>query len=177
MSTKFFKTISSYNEDNQSDIFDLPPIDICSSKLDYIFYDQYFVGQNINKTTNYEDNQFYLISDSDSYSSFLYDTMKSSNINNLIDNKSDTEIYSKVKEKSRMKKKKSIDKISILHSPSDDDNIVTIGIYTKAERREKIRKYKEKLRNPVKKRILYKSRKIFADTRERVKGKFVKKSK
>jgi len=66
---------------------------------------------------------------------------------------------------------------SIRKLSSDDDDIIIIGIYTKAERREKIRRYKEKKRNPVKRRVLYQCRKRFADSRERVGGRFVKKSK
>lgn len=100
---------------------------------------------------------------------------------------SESEICSQVKAKPRGRKRKTIPKIDIINinisqpirklSSHGDDNIITIGIYTKAERREKIRKYKEKKRNPVKNRVLYQCRKRFADTRERVGGRFVKKSK
>ena len=108
-------------------------------------------------------------------------------ISNKLDSDSESEICSQVKAKPRGRKRKSIPKIDNINinisqpirksSSSCDDDIITIGIYTKAERREKIKRYKEKKRNPVKNRVLYQCRKRFADTRERVGGRFVKKSK
>ena len=105
---------------------------------------------------------------------------------NQIEKKVDTDIEPEIKNKKRGRKRKStkIDNIIVGCEPIrkksldvNEDDIITIGIYTKAERREKIRRYKEKRRNHAKKRVLYKCRKRFADTRERVGGRFVKKSK
>jgi hypothetical protein len=60
-----------------------------------------------------------------------------------------------------------------------DDEIVIGSIYTRAERREKIRRYREKrnrwLCNDKKPKILYKCRSDFARNRLRVGGRFVKK--
>ena len=191
----------------QEDIFDLPPLNNKStSKIDYTFYDNSFDHQ-INKMTEdeYEDDNLYMFSGSySSTTSILTDTtspfyepMSSPGIpslgspldliSNKLDSDSEIEICSRVKAKPRDRKRKSIPKINNINinisqpmrksSSSHDDDIITIGIYTKAERREKIRKYKEKRRNPAKNRVLYQCRKRFADTRERVGGRFVKKSK
>lgn len=191
----------------QEDIFDLPPLNNKStSKIDYTFYDNSFDHQ-INKMTEdeYEDDNLYMFSGSySSTTSILTDTtspfyepMSSPDIpslgspldliSNKLDSDSESEICSQVKAKPRGRKRKSIPKIDNINinisqpirksSSSCDDDIITIGIYTKAERREKIKRYKEKKRNPVKNRVLYQCRKRFADTRERVRGRFVKKSK
>jgi len=57
---------------------------------------------------------------------------------------------------------------------SNDDNKITIGSYTKAERRRKISRYREKKANrSFTKKIMYKCRKQFADNRPRVGGRFV----
>lgn len=191
----------------QEDVFDLPPLNNkSSSNIDYTFYDNSFDHQ-INKITEhtreYEDDNLYMFSDSySSTTSILTDTtspfyepMTSPDITSLgspldlISNKlhsdSESEICSQVKAKPRGRK--SIPKIYNINisqpirksssSSCDDDDDFLIGIYTKAERREKIKRYKEKKRNPAKNRVLYQCRKRFADTRERVGGRFVKKSK
>jgi len=152
----------------------------------------------------YEDNNLYMFSGSySSTTSILTDTtspfyepMSSPDIpslgspldliSNKLDSDLESEICSQVKKETRGRKRKSIPKIDnikidninisqpIRKSSSCDDDIITIGIYTKAERLEKIRRYKEKKRNPAKKRILYQCRKRFADIRKRVGGRFVK---
>jgi len=67
-------------------------------------------------------------------------------------------------------------------SSSENDNIITVGIYTRAERREKIRRYQKKKKIYFKRRLLgiekknrYKCRSVFARTRQRSGGRFVKK--
>lgn len=192
------------SEDNESeyqeDIFDLPPLNNkSSSNIDYTFYDNSFDHQ-INKMTEHTHKHTHMFSDS--YSSTtsiltdttspLYEQMTSPDIPSLgspldlISNKlnsvsdSESEICSQIKANPRGRKRKSIPKIDNISQPiiksssHDDDDIITIGIYTKSERREKIKRYKEKKRNPAKNRILYQCRKRFADTRERVGGRFVK---
>lgn len=55
-----------------------------------------------------------------------------------------------------------------------DDSKVTVGIYTRAERRAKIERFKEKKnRRNFDKKILYACRKSFADSRPRIGGRFV----
>lgn len=55
-----------------------------------------------------------------------------------------------------------------------DDNSITTGIYTKAERRQKILRFREKReRRNFSKKVLYSCRKQFADSRPRVGGRFV----
>ena len=59
--------------------------------------------------------------------------------------------------------------------PGLDPNEVVIGIYSRAERAAKIRRYREKRANRQwKKKIMYDCRKSFADNRPRVGGRFVK---
>jgi len=56
------------------------------------------------------------------------------------------------------------------------DDVVVIGSYTRAERRRKIQRYREKRkRRHLKKKILYTCRQKFARERPRVGGRFVKK--
>jgi len=60
-------------------------------------------------------------------------------------------------------------------SEYNTDELVTIGVYTKAQRRAKIIRYREKRdRRTFKRKVLYTCRKAFADTRPRVGGRFVK---
>lgn len=107
----------------------------------------------------------------------------SNKLDNDLDGDSESQICSQVKAKLRGRKSMpKIYNINInisqpIRKSSSHDDIITIGIYTKAERCEKIQRYKEKRRNPAKNRVLYQCRKRFADTRERVGGRFVKKSK
>jgi len=55
------------------------------------------------------------------------------------------------------------------------DNIVSVGVYTKAQRRAKIFRYRQKKDRRTGKRIvIYTCRKAFADQRPRVGGRFVK---
>lgn len=187
----------------QKDIFDLPPLNNkSSSNIDYTLYDNSFDHQ-INKMTGYDDNLYMFSYSYSSTTSILtyttsrfYEPMTSPDIPSLgyrldlisnkldsdLDYDSESEICSQVKAKPRGRKRKSIPKIDNINisqpirksSSSCDDDIITIGIYTKAERREKIKRYKEKKRNPAKNRVVYHSRKRFADTRERVRGRFVK---
>lgn len=57
----------------------------------------------------------------------------------------------------------------------DDDDVVTCGEYTRAERRLKVERYRAKReRRSFKKQIMYECRKTFADKRPRVGGRFVK---
>jgi len=58
--------------------------------------------------------------------------------------------------------------------PNHPDNQIVTGIYTRAERREKIRLFREKKkRRDFSKKIAYACRKKFADDRPRVGGRFV----
>jgi hypothetical protein len=58
--------------------------------------------------------------------------------------------------------------------PNHPDNQIVTGIYTRAERREKIRLFREKKkRRDFSKKIAYTCRKTFADNRPRVGGRFV----
>ena len=192
MSTNILKSITEDNESEyQEDIFDLPPLNNkYSNKIDYILYDKSFD----HKMTKYEDDNLCMFSDSYSF----YEPMPSPDIHNLsspfyepmpspldliynkLDSDSYTEICSQEKKKPRGRKRRSIPKIDKIYNINISQPIIkssssfTIGIYTKAERLEKIRKYKEKKRNPVKNRVLYQCRKKFADKRERVSGRFVK---
>tara|TARA_Y100000389_G_scaffold44653_1_gene39342 strand:+ start:225 stop:860 length:636 start_codon:yes stop_codon:yes gene_type:complete len=188
----------------QKDIFDLPPLNNKSSNsIDYTLYDKSF-DHKIYKMTDYEDDQFCSILEYSTKSTLEYTNspfylhITSPDTPNLIYNKLDneshdnlTEVCNKVK-KTLGRKRKSIPKIDKINninisqpvkkscsysSHKNDDNVITIGIYTKAERREKIRRYKEKKRNPFRIRVLYHCRKRFADTRKRVGGRFVKNSK
>jgi len=200
MSTEILKSIFSLklqSEDNESkyqeDIFDLPPL----NNIDYMLYDRSF-DHNINKITEYEDNKFSIIFDSSTtnITSPFHESISSLDIHNLSPSenlnydKSDSELNTDLATKicTQLKKplgrkRKSIPKIDKIHNinisqpikkSSGGEDIITIGIYTKAQRREKIRRYREKKNNPAKKRILYQCRKKFADTRKRVKGRFVK---
>lgn len=57
---------------------------------------------------------------------------------------------------------------------TEDDGKVSIGIYTRAERRAKIERFKQKKnRRNFDKKILYACRKSFADSRPRIGGRFV----
>lgn len=57
---------------------------------------------------------------------------------------------------------------------SNDLGEITIGIYTKAQRLEKIRRYQEKkAKRKFNKKVIYHCRKAFADRRPRVGGRFV----
>ena len=59
-------------------------------------------------------------------------------------------------------------------SIDDEDNNITIGSYTKGERRIKIMRYKKKRANrSFIKKIKYKCRKLFADNRPRMGGRFI----
>eukprot|EP00808_Paulinella_micropora_P014752 g1843.t1 len=56
-----------------------------------------------------------------------------------------------------------------------DDDKITCGEYTKAERRRKVQRYREKReKRTYQKKIMYECRKSFADKRPRVGGRFVK---
>lgn len=62
----------------------------------------------------------------------------------------------------------------VMQQSSDPANIITIGIYTRAERRAKIERFRlKRQRRNFAKRVLYCSRKRFADSRPRVGGRFV----
>lgn len=62
----------------------------------------------------------------------------------------------------------------VVQQPAGPGDVVTIGIYTRAERRAKIQRFRQKReRRNFSKRILYCSRKRFADSRPRVGGRFV----
>jgi len=62
-------------------------------------------------------------------------------------------------------------------SLSADSQAVVLGAYTRAERAAKIARYREKrLRRQWKKKIIYECRKVFADSRQRVGGRFIKTS-
>ena len=64
---------------------------------------------------------------------------------------------------------------------NEEDNCITIGTYTRKERRENIKRfhnkrkrYREEIyKNGYRKKILYKCRRNFSLTRKRVKGRFV----
>lgn len=59
-------------------------------------------------------------------------------------------------------------------APGASDGVPTIGIYTKAQRQEKIRRYQEKkAKRKFNKKVIYHCRKAFADRRPRVGGRFV----
>jgi len=58
----------------------------------------------------------------------------------------------------------------------DGDDVIVIGSYTRAERRRKIQRYREKRkRRHLKKKVYYACRQRFARERPRVGGRFVKK--
>jgi len=62
----------------------------------------------------------------------------------------------------------------VVQQPSGPGDVVTIGIYTRAERAAKIHRFRQKReRRNFSKRVLYGSRKRFADSRPRVGGRFV----
>lgn len=187
MSTEIFQNILPLNikSDYEDQIFNvLYPTHTYTGKLEYTFYDQSLVLDNkILEYDNYIDREieFPLFSDiSQSTSTVVLSpsilTSKSSF--DLIE----SELENETKNETCCMKRKTIPKIDniIFDSKSarktslDENDIITIGIYTRAERREKIRRYKQKRRNPVKKKILYQCRKRFADIRERVGGRFVK---
>jgi hypothetical protein len=57
----------------------------------------------------------------------------------------------------------------------DEDDKIIIGSYTRAQRRKKIERFKQKrLKRSFTKKIMYKCRKQFADNRPRVGGRFIK---
>lgn len=183
MSTKILKNIFPLNlqsEDNESeyqeDIFDLPPLNHKSnSNIDHnlCMFSDFYYSTTSNETFPFKKPMTF--PDIPSLGSTV------DLISNKLNSDSESKICSQVKAKPRGKKRKSIPKIDNIFQPirksSSHNDVITIGIYTKAERLEKIRRYKEKRRNPAKNRVLYQCRKRFADTRERVKGRFVKKSK
>jgi len=62
----------------------------------------------------------------------------------------------------------------VVQQPSGPGDVITIGIYTRAERAAKIYRFRQKReRRNFSKRVLYGSRKRFADSRPRVGGRFV----
>jgi hypothetical protein len=62
---------------------------------------------------------------------------------------------------------------SVVQQPAGPGDIITIGIYTRAERAAKIQRFRQKReRRNFSKRVLYGSRKRFADSRPRVGGRF-----
>jgi len=62
----------------------------------------------------------------------------------------------------------------IVQRPPGPEDIITIGIYTRAERAAKIHRFRQKRdRRNFAKRVLYGSRKRFADSRPRVGGRFI----
>jgi len=62
----------------------------------------------------------------------------------------------------------------VVQQPAGPGDVITIGIYTRAERHAKIQRFRQKReRRNFSKRILYCSRKRFADSRPRVGGRFV----
>lgn len=62
----------------------------------------------------------------------------------------------------------------VVQQPGGPDDVITIGIYTRAERAAKIARFRQKReRRNFSKRVLYGSRKRFADSRPRVGGRFV----
>lgn len=62
----------------------------------------------------------------------------------------------------------------VVQQPAGPGDIITIGIYTRAERAAKIHRFRQKReRRNFSKRVLYGSRKRFADSRPRVGGRFV----
>lgn len=62
----------------------------------------------------------------------------------------------------------------VVQQPAGPGDVVTIGIYTRAERAAKIHRFRQKReRRNFSKRVLYGSRKRFADSRPRVGGRFV----
>lgn len=66
------------------------------------------------------------------------------------------------------------DRPSDLYNTENDD-MITIGQYTKAVRRAKILRYKQKKQmRPSERKVLYKCRKRFAENRPRIGGRFVK---
>jgi hypothetical protein len=62
----------------------------------------------------------------------------------------------------------------VVQQPVGPGDVITIGIYTRAERAAKIARFRQKReRRNFSKRVLYGSRKRFADSRPRVGGRFV----
>jgi len=62
----------------------------------------------------------------------------------------------------------------VVQQPVGSENVITIGIYTRAERAAKIHRFRQKReRRNFTKRVLYGCRKQFADSRPRVGGRFV----
>jgi len=62
----------------------------------------------------------------------------------------------------------------VVQQPAGPGDVITIGIYSRAERAAKIARFRQKReRRNFSKRVLYGSRKRFADSRPRVGGRFV----
>ena len=178
-----------YTSLSYSEIYQVPDNEINKRRLilEKIIDDESIaISQYINISNNITPMNKYFINnnfiDNVTYRSFIYENnyndINHNDIDHNLNNHNDIDIFVKSKENKQTKKykrnkNKNVKYLFNKYFNKSDDDVCSIGIYTKAVRKEKIRRYKEK-KNRKTKPYNYKSRQVFARKRQRVCGRFTK---